>query len=263
VKALALDFDGVISDSAPEAFLVALRTLVALRPATPLRPALVALGAGAAPGRERVCAAPPYAAFVEMMPLGNRAEDYAVELLLLERGERVSDQAAWDARRAAADPAFLADFHRCFYERREELSLADPRGWRALLGPYPDFVSLLRRRGREVALAIATSKDRRSVALLLRDYGLADLFPDERVLDKEVGVSKTAHLQRLRGVLGLAFEEITFVDDKLNHLDTAARLGVRCALSAWGYNGERERRLARERGHLVCTLTDAEHQLFG
>ncbi|NIU75284.1 MAG: hypothetical protein GWN71_17390, partial [Gammaproteobacteria bacterium] len=41
-----------------------------------------------------------------------------------------------------------------------------------------------------------------------------------------------------------------------------AKLGVRCALAAWGYNGEREQRRARERGLLVCTLADVEEQLF-
>jgi hypothetical protein len=42
-----------------------------------------------------------------------------------------------------------------------------------------------------------------------------------------------------------------------------AGLGVRCALAAWGYNGEREIELARQRGYRVCTLENAEQQLFG
>jgi hypothetical protein len=42
-----------------------------------------------------------------------------------------------------------------------------------------------------------------------------------------------------------------------------APLGVRCALAAWGYNGERELRHARARGYLVCTLDDVDRQLFG
>jgi hypothetical protein len=38
---------------------------------------------------------------------------------------------------------------------------------------------------------------------------------------------------------------------------------VRCALAAWGFNGERERQQAAERGYLVCTLENAERRLFG
>jgi hypothetical protein len=56
---------------------------------------------------------------------------------------------------------------------------------------------------------------------------------------------------------------MTFVDDKVNHLDAVAPLGVRCALSAWGYNGPREHELARARGYRVCSLADVESQLFG
>ena len=134
--------------------------------------------------------------------------------------------------------------------------------WQALIAPYPAFVELLRRRAGEVILAIATAKDRRSVSDLLEAYGIADLFRD-RVLDKETGVSKEAHLAHLSQTCGIDFANITFVDDKANHLDAVSHLGVRCALAAWGYNGEREEALARERGYLVCGLSDVEAQLFG
>jgi phosphoglycolate phosphatase-like HAD superfamily hydrolase len=111
-------------------------------------------------------------------------------------------------------------------------------------------------------LAIATAKDRASVRALLDAYGIADLFDDARLLDKETGVSKSAHLEKLQRDFNVDFGEITFVDDKVNHLDAVAGLGVRCALATWGYNGEREVRLARERGYLVCTLDEVEGQLF-
>jgi hypothetical protein len=62
----------------------------------------------------------------------------------------------------------------------------------------------------------------------------------ERVLDKETGVHKDAHLQQLHETVGVAFDEMVFVDDGVNHLDRVAGLGVRCALAAWGYNGGRE-----------------------
>jgi len=81
-------------------------------------------------------------------------------------------------------------------------------------------------------------------------------------MDKETGRSKAAHLRELERVLGIPPPEMTFVDDKVNHLDAAAPLGVRCVLAAWGYNGARERELAKERGYVVCTLEDAERELF-
>jgi len=261
-RLLALDFDGVVSDSAPEAFVVALRTYAEMQPRSRLAPLAGEL-AGPAPRLEVARAGEVYRRFLELMPLGNRAEDYAVVLDAIDGERDVPDQAAYDVLRAARDAIWLSLFHERFYQLRHTLAREDPTGWLALMSPYPRFVALLRRRAGDAMLAIATSKDRASVFALLRAYGIDDLFPGDRVLDKEAGRSKTAHLTRLRDDCGLDFADITFVDDKVNHLDAVAPLGVRCALATWGYNGEREERQARDRGHLVCSLEDAEAQLFG
>lgn len=248
MKLLSLDFDGVLSDSAREAFAVARRTWRALHPASPLH------------GADEAAL---YRDFLALMPLGNRAEDYGVSFAAIEAGLAFEDQAAYDAWFAAQDPAALRAFHERFYVERRALSEEDPSGWRAMLGPYPALLAILRRRAGTVRYAIATAKDRRSVSLLLADYGVADLFEPALVLDKEMGRTKVAHHERLARATGLAYEEITFVDDKVNHLDAVAALGVRCALAAWGYNGPREHRLAHAHGHLVCRLDDCETQLFG
>jgi phosphoglycolate phosphatase-like HAD superfamily hydrolase len=247
VKLLALDFDGVVSDSAREAFAVARETYLDLRPDSPLRHAdETAL----------------WRQFLALMPLGNRAEDYATALAAIDAGVELPDQASYDAYRNARDPAWLRAFHRRFYQVRTAFSESDREVWLSLLAPYPPLLELLRRRAGDCEYAIASAKDRASVGILLAQYGIADLFEPERVVDKEAGVTKDAHLTRLADLCGLDFAEITFVDDKVNHLDIVAPLGVRCALAAWGYNGPREHRLAREHGHLLCTLEDFEQQIF-
>jgi phosphoglycolate phosphatase-like HAD superfamily hydrolase len=248
MRALVLDFDGVIADTAPECFEVALRTYADLVPQASL-------------GRfER---AELYRGFLALMPLGNRAEDFGVALAALDAGVALADQATYDAFHAARPESWLPAFHRRFYEHRAEFARTDPRGWRALMAPYRDFLVVLRRNQARAQLAIATAKDRASVCALLVDWGVRDLFPDERIVDKEIGVSKVTHLRHLQSVLGLPFGELTFVDDKVNHLDSVSPLGVRCGLAAWGYNGPRERASARARGYLVCNLGDAEGLLFG
>jgi phosphoglycolate phosphatase-like HAD superfamily hydrolase len=264
VKLLALDFDGVIADSAPEAFWVALRTFAALRPETRLAAGRGALLARpSAPPLEAVTGDPLYAPFLALMPLGNRAEDYGVALAALEQGADLPGQSAYDAFRAGQSEAWLREYHERFYRIREALCAADREGWHALIAPYPPFLDLLRRRAGDAILAIATAKDRDSVAALLTSYGIGDLFPQRRILDKETGVSKEAHLVQLQRAEGVPFAEITFLDDKVNHLDRVRKLGVRCGLACWGYNGPREALAARARGYLVCALADAEAQLFG
>ena len=263
LRLLALDFDGVISDSAPEAFVVALRTWCEMRPGSRLgnRPEL--LGTAVAPSLERVTQDPLYAEFLAMMALGNRAEDYAVELDAIEAEASIPDQIAYDRYKHGVDAEWLRAFHKRFYRVRAALFDADPECWHRLMACYPDVPGLLRRRAGEVVLAIATSKDRRSVARLLEAYGIGDLFPEGRVLDKEAGVSKRDHLVHLHRAHGAGYQEMAFVDDKVNHLDAVAPLGVRCALAAWGYNGGREAELARSHGHLVLGLDDVEERLFG
>jgi len=263
VKLLALDFDGVISDSAPECFVVGFHTYLDLCPESRLALSAAALRSGRAPERLDVEDHPLYRPFVDLMPLGNRAEDFGIVLGALEARAEIADQASYDAFRARFSEAWIETFHRRFYENRSALAGEDPRGWERLMGTYPEFLAVLRRRAADVDLAIATAKDRVSVQALLQSYEIADLFPPDRILDKETGVSKVAHLLHLRERFGFEFLDITFVDDKLNHLDSVASLRVRCALATWGYNGAREVELAQSRGYLVCTLENVEAQLFG
>ena len=195
MRILALDFDGVISDSAPEAFVIALRTYIELLGPgeTPLAADLDALEAGGL-DRGTVIRSSLYADFVEAMPLGNGAVDFAVELTALERGDPLRDQQDYDAYKEAllaARPEFAVAFRERFYRLRREFASRDVRGWLAMMAPYPDFVSVLRRRASARDLAIATAKDFTSVRQLLRHYALAGLFLEERVLDKETGVSKS------------------------------------------------------------------------
>jgi phosphoglycolate phosphatase-like HAD superfamily hydrolase len=245
MRVLALDFDGVISDSAREAFAVSIRTYTSLHPESRLRES------------EEL-----YAGFVELMPLGNRAEDYAVILAALEEKAVIADQATYDSFYRGLDPEKLSLFHERFYQARTSWSERDPEGWRRMLAPYPEMLEILHRRASEVTLAIATAKDGRSVRMLLRDYRIQSLFREELVLDKETGVSKRSHLERLQQQLEVPFEAITFVDDKVNHLDQVASLGVRCGLAAWGYNGRREWEAATRAGYLLLHLHDLESTLF-
>ncbi len=260
MRVLALDFDGVISDSAVESFAVALRTMARQDP----RPAW-ASSLSRLEGADAACvrADSLYRDFLELMPLGNRAEDFSVALSLLEAGEVVDDQAGFDRFREGMGADFLNEFHVAFYREREALRASDPVAWLGLLAPFREFVELLHRRSGDRILALATAKDRPSVDLLLAAYGIANLFPDELVIDKEAGRSKRVHLLLLRERLGVEFDQITFMDDKLNHLEDVSGLGVQCALACWGYNGERERRLADQRGFLVCDRGSAEVDLFG
>ncbi|RKY23001.1 MAG: hypothetical protein DRP79_09865, partial [Planctomycetota bacterium] len=105
-------------------------------------------------------------------------------------------------------------------------------------------------------LAVATSKDARTVSEILQSYGLIELFEPGTILDKSAGISKRAHLEALRNFFDCTWSEMTFVDDKVSHLIDCADLGARLYLAAWGYNRTQERELARKRGIPVLKLQD-------
>ena len=88
MKILALDFDGVISNSAPEAYLVALRTYLSMRPGSRLE----AHRGPSECGLDAIVAHALYRQFIELLPLGNRAEDFGVELVALDEGLSIPDQ---------------------------------------------------------------------------------------------------------------------------------------------------------------------------
>src|SRR5512134_2489459 len=150
-----MDFDGVLSDSVRESFAVAVRTYREVVPRTRLDED-----------------EPLFRSFLERMPLGNRAEDYGTILAAIDAGADLPDQAAYDAFRASEDPSWLRRYHARFFEVRAAMAEVDPESWRGLMRPYEPFVEILRRRAGSAFYAVATAKDRTSVEILLRHYGL-------------------------------------------------------------------------------------------
>lgn len=253
MQALALDFDGVIADSRRETFEVALATYREMTPTTNF---------------ERVSSEILYDRFAALMPFGNRAEDFGVALAAIDSeivaiaAPQICDQETYWSFARQREVAWLDEFHSRFYVNRRKLREKDLQIWLAWTPPYSRFVALLPKLAQHWRLAIATAKDRISVEVLLRKYGIAELFDPHLIFDKETGVNKSAHFQALQARLQIPFEKITFVDDKVNHLDVAAKLRLRCVLAAWGYNTPREHELARARGYRVLTLDEVEAVLL-
>lgn len=259
---LALDFDGVICDSSREVFVVAVDTYAALEPDSALLGQLTSLRNHAAEGGSDHLDTETYRRFCDLLPLGNRAEDFGVSLQAIENNAAINDQEAYDTFYREVGQSWLDRFHRRFYECRGSLREEDLGRWLRLHLPFPGFADMLRRHKERTLPAVATAKDSRSVRLLLDELGFEDVFEDELILDKETGVEKTHHLRVLHERTGAEFEDITFVDDKVNHLVRVAELGVRPILAGWGFNTAREHQLAQQIGFEVADLETADEVLF-
>jgi phosphoglycolate phosphatase-like HAD superfamily hydrolase len=249
VSVIAFDFDGVLVDSSPEIRHTALATWSRLHPDSDLQARWQA-----DPAVRRL--------LDDLIPLGNRAEDFGVACHILNRSARVTSQSAYNAFKATLDPESLETYHRAFYRTRAEFRVRDPGAWASLQAPYPGVLDALRRRRSRHTYAIATAKDAASVRFLLESAGAGDLFPDDLLFDKDTGVAKTVHLRAIAETTATPLVDITFIDDKVNHLQTVAPLGIRAVLADWGHNTRREHRLARDLGFEVMSLDDVETRLL-
>ncbi len=262
MRVIAFDFDGVLCDSSREVFVVAVDTLTAVEPESGLLDDLSPLRNEAFAGGDGFRSHELYTRFFDLLPLGNRAEDFGVALKAMEASKTITGQTAYDAFYAGVPESWRHLYHRTFYETRERLRGSDLQKWLALHLPYPQMTRALERHRGSVVPAVATAKDARSVGLLLSELGLEAAFEPRLILDKTTGVEKTVHLRELQRRTGAPFEHITFIDDKLNHLETVAGLGVRGVLAGWGFNTERERTKARGLGFDVAQLNTLDQTLF-
>ncbi len=257
MRALVLDFDGVLVDSQREFTTVAVAAWADLAPGSPLTARLGHPGGGLLG-----LPADDAASFSRLIPLGNGAEDFGAALTALDRGVELADQAAYDHFLASLDPAWLDAFQRAFFRQRAALRTRDLSAWLALHRDYPPFSAVLERHRDDAALAIATAKDRVSVRLLLDHLGLGPLFRDELIEDKETGPDKARHIMALVERLGVTPAEVTFVDDKLRHLEAVAACGARVVLAGWGHTTDAERARAAAAGFPVASLASVEAILF-
>lgn len=256
MQVLALDFDGVVCDSAQEVFLVGLRTFADFFPDS----ALVRRFLDAEPSERELDDL--FSAFSDLLPLGNRAEDFGVALRAIDDGVAIATQKEYDRFYSTLDPSWLHAFHSRFYEQRAALRDHDCDAWTRLHSAYREFTDQLEAMSERVRLAVVTAKDRTSARLLLAHFGLDALFAEELVLDKEIGARKSGHLGVLQARVDVPFEAITFVDDKVNHLLEVTDLGVGRVLAGWGYNTDREYEIARGHGIPVATFENVERVLF-
>jgi phosphoglycolate phosphatase-like HAD superfamily hydrolase len=251
---LTFDFDGVLSDSLLEAYLLTWNLAGKVDPELAYQladaPTINTIHAFRDSHRDH------YEATENIIPYGNRCEDFLVAQKAVHLGAAINSQAEFDSFKLTVDKPLQDTFHEQFYVLRYKLAASHRQQWLDLNGAYPGVREAIPALAKTFRLSVATSKDRETVVSMLQSWGLFELFGEEQVLDKSSGPSKRTHLSILRERFGCRFEEMIFIDDKVSHLLDCADLGVRPVMSGWGYNGLAERAQAAEHGIQILALEE-------
>jgi phosphoglycolate phosphatase-like HAD superfamily hydrolase len=247
MSVLALDFDGVLCDSARETGITGWKAAGALWEdmAEPLPPK---------PLLERYCRARPvietgYEA-IAMMRLIRDGED--PDDLLVSFPQRLPETVA----RTGTD---VAGLKRLYGAVRDAWIQEDARGWLSLSPLYCGTAETLNALPPDTVCCIVTTKQERFVAQLLEYNGVR--FASEQIFGLDRGMKKEAVLRGL--IKRHPGRPIHFVEDRLATLkrllaqpDLAA---LRAHIACWGYNTDAERReAARLNIHLLTALNVAE-----
>lgn len=253
---VVFDFDGVLSNSFHDSLWMAINTFIVFEGDTAL-PLEGKLRSEYVFDFERQN--PDFTQqFYALMPLGNLARDYYVILHIMTHGNpaAIHSQADYDAYKSSLDQERVMAYDAHFYASRAQIQSENPAAWAALIPPFDGVVNAVATLSERAGLAIATSKDRPSVLMLLERYGLQQYFRDDRILDKDFAPSKRQHLIRLAEATGTPYDQMHFIDDKVLHLVDVADLGVNACLAQWGFNTAREAQVALDHGCRVLTLAD-------
>ena len=257
---IVFDFDGVISNSIHDSYLTALNSYISFNPKHQL-PLKQTIDPPEAVFDFEKAIPSLFDAFKHLLPFGNRAEDYFVFMQAMDQNKSLSihNLEDFNAFKSSLDQAMMYNYHLAFYGLRLKRQNEDPEAWSQLLPAFESIIETIKSLSHRAGLAIATSKDLKSVQLQLAYYGLTDYFPMDFILDKEKSHSKKDHLLHFSNEHNIPLEAMHFIDDKFLHLLSVDDLPVHKYLAAWGFNTKREHQLTLEHGYTLLQLSDLKH----
>ncbi len=245
VHILALDFDGVICDSAGECLFTSYSYYAPIA------------GLPSAPGLDEI----PEGLrkkFYRIRPFIQDGKDYMLILYFITNGIPIEGQEDFDQSSrdhldrvcqevGAADAKQLEEL---FQRKRREIRTRNETAWLGLNPLYRELEEgLLACQERFDRIYVTTSKPTDAVVEILAHHRIP--LPENHIYgyDKvETGRGKNGHLKKVHQLTGTPFEEIHLVDDQLSHLKAARQLGANCYHASWGYTTDQQRQEADAAG---------------
>lgn len=221
IKALGLDFDGVVLDSTLECMITSWNAWQDLVGASSLRWSVADFS------QQEINDFSYYRPFVR----GSR--DFLVlRSLLSERSNRIDESCFIRTAEASKNSEEALRFQALFFQRREELRERDFNSWVEMHTAYDSVIRFMRRFQKRGQLTIVSLKDEKSIISLTEALGLPIKKNDVMVASDSTG--KLRALQAIAEKSGLGNEQVGLIDDNLNHLLEPQAAGFGVFQAAWG-----------------------------
>ncbi len=224
MKYLALDFDGVISDSIKECLVTAFNAFSSQQGNSVFRTDISQFSPEDIQTFERT------RSFIR------RGEDYV--FLLKAAAEKVPIRSQIDFDTFTEGYESLRSVYReCFYAQRLKLQSEYLEEWLNLNALYPNIETFLQKVHDPACIFIVTTKDLASVQLILNAHGI-ELSPDQ-LFQATKQYRKPQIINHILDEYQIASNQIVFIDD---HADTiievSKKTDVLCYFAEWGYHSK-------------------------
>ncbi len=241
-RILALDFDGVICDSAGECLLSAYATYVRGTSSASLHDLESLVKHWRTP-------------FYRMRPFTRDGKDYLITAYFIDKELSIESQADFDRESQRKLPDVCKalavtnsiELEELFQNTRRRIRAWDKVVWYRLNPLYPEMLKGLRNVRDLSSILITTSKLTDTVIKILAHHGVS--LPQSQIYGSDKvakGVGKNSHLEKVFHMTRAAPDQIHFLDDQVSHLKAAQPLGVQCHLATWGYTTAQQQDEARQ-----------------
>lgn len=143
-------------------------------------------------------------------------------------------------------------FHELFFQEKEKWQKQDFGKWFSLSPVFENVVTGIKRfleDGKKVV--IATSNLGKAIHPAFHPDYLGFHIDLKDIFDKNYGKNKSDHMKAVAAQYRVNFNDIYFIDDQLSYLEETQLLGVNVFMAGWGYCTEEQKKIAREKGIIV------------
>ena len=143
-------------------------------------------------------------------------------------------------------------FHDLFFQEKERWQNKDFKKWFSLAPIFEDVTAGIKKfleEGKKVV--IATSNLGKAIHPAFHPDYLGFSMQLKDIFDKNYGKNKSDHMVAITDQYGVEFNDIYFIDDQLSYLKETQLLGVNVFLAGWGYCTEEHKQIARQKNMVV------------